>query len=138
MSWSEIFEARCSEEALPELRRRVQERLRQGGAGEGLVARAGLLLSELAHNAVAASRRPEPLRVTVGMDEGGVHLSVECAANEDLEALQLALDASGVLPSPESERGRGLWLVLEGSRDLQVERTASGGVRVRLRVKEEA
>lgn len=130
------FRAPAEEKALPGLRRRVQEELRARGVESRVVADAGLLVSELAHNAVAARTcGGREVRVEVEGAGAGVRLRVECDANRDLESLQRALDESTVLPGPESERGRGLWLVLALSRELRVERTADGLVRVSLLVK---
>ncbi|TAH34551.1 MAG: hypothetical protein EYC70_16585 [Planctomycetota bacterium] len=137
MSWKAAFRAPAQEQALPELRRRVQERLRGEGAPAAVVDNAGLLISELTHNAVAATAGGREVRVEAEGTARGVRLQVECDANRDLVGLVRALEASGVLPSPESERGRGLWLILNLSEDLQVQRGENGLVRVSLIVKGE-
>jgi len=124
--------ALAEEDLLPQLRHKVQERLRFAGVAEEVVDHTGLLLSELAHNAVSASQGGRSLMVEVEKVPDGVRLLVECEANRDLEGLQRALESSTELPSPNSERGRGLWLVLTLSRGLRVEKTEEGWVRVSL------
>ncbi len=132
MNWSERFVALAEEERLPQLRHKVQERLRLAGVGDAVVNNTGLLLSELAHNAVSASQGGRSLMVEVEKVPDGVRLLVECETNRDLEGLQKALESSTELPSPSSERGRGLWLILTLSRGLRVEMTEQGWVRVSL------
>ncbi|KAA3612783.1 MAG: ATP-binding protein [Planctomycetota bacterium] len=136
MKYRQQFFSSADPQELPELRRRVQQELQQRGESELAVERAGLLVSELSHNAVEAAQQSDPgqVEVVVARDAEGLQLEVECDANQDLEQLQLAIDASGVLPSPDSDRGRGLWLVLQFSKNLQVQRMPNGNVRVRLQI----
>lgn len=135
MSWRASFRAKAQEDALPALRRRVQESLRAQRLPREVIDNAGLLISELTHNAVAAAGGAKEVRVEAAATPDGLALEVECDANRDLIGLMRALDASTILPSPESERGRGLWLILNLSRQLQVEQGENGLVRVRLIVR---
>ena len=136
MKWSAIYRAAPQAEELPKLRRAVQEALRAREVSDGLIDNAGVLISELTHNAVEASETDHEVVVEVHFDDEGLHLAVECAGNQDLEGLVKALDQSGVLPGPESERGRGLWMILSHSRKLEARRNENGWVRVSMYVQD--
>lgn len=133
-SWRASFSERAESRRMPVLRRRVQDFLRQQGLPEAVVDRAGLVISELTHNAVAAAGGTGAVRVEVEGGEEALRLEVLCDANDDLERLQAALARARQLPGTDSERGRGLWLVLAFSEDLEVRRDPGGGIRVRLRI----
>lgn len=132
MNWSRRFTCPALEQALPELRRKVEAYLKSQRVGEPTVNNIGLLISELTHNAIEAADGGKEVEVGVAAAPQGVQLQVECDANHDLEGLNRALEESGSLPSPESERGRGLWLVLTLSNQLEVTRGKGGAVRVSL------
>ncbi len=133
-AWRASFREQAESRRMPELRRRVQDFLRQQGVAEPLVDRTGLLVSELTHNAVAAAGGAGAVRVDVAGDGGEVRLEVRCDENTDLERLREALARADRLPGTDSERGRGLWLVLAFSQDLEVDRDEAGQIRVRLQV----
>ena len=133
--WQSRFESPPSPDEFPQVRRRIQALLEEKGLQQSLIDHTGLLISELAHNAFEAADGDSDIVIELAYDARGLELTVECAGNRDLETLQRALDSSTVLPGPESERGRGLWLVLNLSRKLEVRRARHGHVQVRLLVK---
>ncbi|HEX9793405.1 MAG TPA: ATP-binding protein [Planctomycetota bacterium] len=136
-AWRETRACKATETALPQLRRDIQAAVAAHGESQGMVDRIGLLVSELTHNAVEAAERESGVSVVAVRDAGGLRMSVECEGNRDLEGLQLAVDQSGVLPHPDSERGRGLWLILAFTDDLQLTRTELGHLVVTVKIKED-
>ncbi|MBL7008698.1 MAG: ATP-binding protein [Planctomycetes bacterium] len=136
--WVAAFSSPATGGELPGLRRRVQARLDAEGASGPVVDRVGLLVSELAHNAAEAGCGDGRVHVVLRREPGGLHLSVECCGNRDFEQLAEGLALSVSKPAADAERGRGLWLVTEFSKDLRVERGRGGWVRLALVVREEA
>lgn len=136
-AWRFVFRGPADEQSLPDLRRRAQASMRENGLAERAVDNAGLLISELTHNAVESASGDGEIQLEVGQNSKGVEIVVECDSNDNLEDLKEALHSSEQLPSPDSERGRGLWLIMQFSRDLEVGRSAAGAVRVSLYLPEE-
>lgn len=135
MSWFAAFSSPARGAELPSLRRRVQARLRSEGVARPTVECVGVLVSELTHNAVDASCQASRVHVVLQERDGRLALSVECCGNRDFDRLADGLAGAAALPGPEEERGRGLWLVRNYSRDLRVERGRGGWVRLALSVR---
>lgn len=138
MGWFAAFSAPARVTDLPGLRRRLQDRLLAEGLSSALVERAGLVVSELAHNALEHSDRGGRIHATLHAGDGGPVLSVAFYGDRDLLRLLRGLERSRCRPPADAERGRGLWLVRQYGRDLRVESGRDGWVRVSLRLAEEA
>ncbi len=136
-AWVAAFSAPARGEELPGLRRRVQARLAAEGAARQVVERVGVLVSELAHNAVEADCRRGRVHVVLRREPRRLRLSVECCDNHDFERLARGLARAERPPRPEQERGRGLWLVRGMSRELRVEKGRGGWVRLAMVVRED-
>ena len=123
---------------LRQLRADVRAAAAKLGAAEQVCDRVSLVVDELVNNAIehgaAYRRRGVDLAVHIGADQG--RLSVEFFDPEMPEAtvreLATALaKATNGMPSLESERGRGLFLLSVYLDDLRAELVAGGGLRLR-------
>ena len=87
--------------AVPAARRFTSQAITQSGGHGDLLDKTQLLVTELTTNAVLHARSPIRLSVTPGPDRVRVEVR-----DDDPRPL-----AAPSRPDPESERGRGLWLV---------------------------
>lgn len=123
----------------PRLLRRLRSDVRARAEGLGAAAEAcdamALVVDELVNNAIehgaAYRQKGAELTVSVGMDSG--HLSIDFIDPEMPDALVLELaralrDAAGGMPSLESERGRGLFLIAIYMDEVRVAVAAGGGL----------
>ena len=117
------------------LRRTVRDRLMQSGVRALTIDLVLLVVDEVVSNAIehGSSYRARRSPLAIELRLHGIEIEFDF---EDPEApaglvdeLQAALErCRSHLPPPESERGRGLWLVADHLRDLRITRATGGGL----------
>jgi anti-sigma regulatory factor (Ser/Thr protein kinase) len=120
---------------LRRIRSDVRERAAGLGAGAGSCDALSLVVDELVNNAIEHGavyrRRGAELSVAIGKDEG--HITIDFVDPEMPESLVRELaralrDAAGGMPTLDSERGRGLFLVAIYMEELRVDVAPGGGL----------
>ncbi len=123
----------------PSQLRRLRSDVRARAAALGAAAAAGdaaaLVVDELVNNAIehgaAYRQRGDDLTVAVGIDQGQLTIDFVDAEMPSglVEDLARALrEAAGGMPSLESERGRGLFLIAIYMDEVRVDVAAGGGL----------
>ncbi len=120
---------------LRRLRSEVRDRAAQLGARENACDAAALVVDELVNNAIehgaAYRRRGLELSLAVGVERGLVTIDFIDPEMPDAQVQDLARalrDAAAGMPSLESERGRGLFLISIYMEEVRVDVAAGGGL----------
>ncbi len=128
---------------MSELRATLREALELRGVSEDSLERLILVVDEVVANSIehgeAYRRSSDPIRVEVRQDEQGLEVEVE--DNDVPQDLATTLSRefgaqSGILPSVDHERGRGMFLVTLFLKGLRVTPVEGGGMRLQGRLVE--
>ena len=120
---------------LRRIRSDARERAKAMGAGEGACDAVALVIDELVNNAIehGAAYRQKNVNLSVNVGIDGKQLTVDFVdpemPDDQVRDLAAALrDASSGMPSLDSERGRGLFLISVYMEELRVDVATGGGL----------
>lgn len=125
----------------PGILRQLRAEVRRLAIGFGAAERVGdnlaLVVDELVNNAIehGAEYRQNGSELAVQIESAGEHLRIEFFDPEMpdgtvAELARMLVDAANGMPSLESERGRGLFLLSVYLQELRAERATAGGLRL--------